>query len=205
MRLRRVPIDDGFAPLFASVADNMVACTEVVQRLMTGLPATISLVDKVVDHERRGDQLTRSVLKRLEDSTRPPFDREDIANLADKMDDALDDLRAAADMVRLHNVERPIEGITAMCALLVEAAAALQGLVGRMPQLRDLQPELLRIDEIESRGDEVHRETIARLFSGTYEALEVLRWRDIVENLEKALNRIERSSRIIATIAIKHG
>lgn len=205
MRLRRLPVDDGYFALFDSIADNIAACAGVVDRLMSGLPSTISLVDKVVDHERKGDELTRAVLKRLEESGRPPFDREDIATLTDKMDDALDDLRAAADMVRLHNVERPIDGVTAMCGLIAEGATVLCTLVAKLPALRDLRPELERIDEIESRGDDLHRETIARLFSGSYEALEVLKWHDIVENLEKALNRLQRSSRIIATMAMKRG
>jgi uncharacterized protein len=204
VRVRLVPRDEGFYPLFNESAENTLSAAKLLQELIVTLPSKLDLVDKIIEMERSGDTLYRRILKRLDESIVTPFDREDIITLSDKLDDGIDDMRTAADMIRLHHVDRPIEGVAEMSGLIVEAAEALVVLVSKLPKLRDLQHELDLIDSAETRGDTVYRETIARLFSGKYEALEVLKWHDIVEKLEKALNRIERASLIISTIAIKH-
>lgn len=204
MRFRLLPRDEGFYPLFNQSAETIAAAARALQELVRTLPANMDLVDEVVRHEKKCDQLTRAILKRLDESIVTPFDREDIVTLTDKLDDAVDDMRTAADMIRLHSVNKPIEGVQDMADLIAEASAVLVTLVTKLPKLRDLQGELDKINELETRGDDIFRETIGRLFSGRYEALDVLKWQDIVDKLEKSLNRIERASQIISTIAVKH-
>lgn len=204
MRFRLVPRDEGFYPLFNQFAEAIAASSVALQGLIRSLPGDVSLVDEVIRQEKRCDELTRIILKRLDESIVTPFDREDIVTLTDKLDDAVDDMRTAADMIRLHHVGAPIEGVQDIADLIVEASTKLVSLVQKLPKLRDLNSELEQIYALESKGDQIFRETIARLYSGRYEALDVLKWQDVVDKVEKSLNRIERASQIISTIAVKH-
>lgn len=204
MAFRLIPRDTGFYVLFNEAAENAAAAARVLREVLNGLPASADLVDKVVEHERKGDQITRTIFGRLDTAIITPFDREDIQAMTDKLDDAVDDMRSAADLVRLHHVAEPIRGVREMADLIVDAADATVRLFLKLPKLRDLRPELDEIDDLESQGDALHRETTARLFSGHYDAFTVLKWMDIVENMEKTLNRFERTSDLISTIALKH-
>ena len=204
MAFRLIPRDEGFYVLFNEAAANAAAAARVLREVLTGLPASAALVDQVVEYERKGDQITRAIFGRLDTAIITPFDREDIQAFTDKLDDAVDDMRSAADLVRLHHVAEPIRGVREMADLIVDAADATVRLFLKLPKLRDLRPELDEIDDLESQGDALHRETTARLFSGHYDAFTVLKWMDIVENMEKTLNRFERTSDMISTIALKH-
>ena len=204
MAFRLIPRDEGFYVLFNEAAANAAAAARVLREVLNGLPASAALVDKVVEYERKGDQITRTIFGRLDTAIITPFDREDIQAMTDKLDDAVDDMRSAADLVRLHHVAEPIRGVREMADLIVDAADATVRLFLKLPKLRDLRPELDEIDDLESQGDALHRETTARLFSGHYDAFTVLKWMDIVENMEKTLNRFERTSDMISTIALKH-
>ncbi len=204
MAFRLIPRDEGFYVLFNEAAANAAAAARVLREVLTGLPASAALVDQVVECERKGDRITRAIFGRLDTAIITPFDREDIQAFTDKLDDAVDDMRSAADLVRLHHVAEPIRGVREMADLIVDAADATVRLFLKLPKLRDLRPELDEIDDLESQGDALHRETTARLFSGHYDAFTVLKWMDIVENMEKTLNRFERTSDMISTIALKH-
>lgn len=204
MAFRLIPRDEGFYALFNDAAKNAAETARGLQDVLHGLPGTAPLADKVIEFERKGDEITRTVFAKLDTAIVTPFDREDIQAMIDKLDDAVDDMRSAADLIRLHHVSEPIRGVREMADLIVDAADATVRLFAKLPKLRDLRPELDEIDDIESQGDVMHRETMARLFSGHYDAFTVLKWMDIVENLEKTLNRFERTSDIIATVALKH-
>jgi predicted phosphate transport protein (TIGR00153 family) len=204
VRFRLVPRDEGFFPLFDEVAANLAESARLLQDIFADAGDHHDALDRIVKCERHGDELTRSILRRLNSSFVTPFDREDIHRLAEELDDATDDVHAAADLMLLHRVEEPLPEMQELARLVDEGARATVELVGRLRSLKGMEPLLERIDQIESEADRVYRRCVARLFSGEFKAFKVLKAKDVVEALEASVNSIENVSDIAETILLKH-
>jgi len=204
VRFRLIPRDNGFYPLFEKQAATAVDTAIQLQKLMASLPVLSGRVDTIVAAERAGDEVNRLVRKRLETSIVTPFDREDIQSLANSLDDVLDEMRAAADLAHLHQLSAPLEGVDDLVALLRKIVEANSSLVGKLSTLHDVHGDIDEIDSLESAADATYRRIMAELFSGRYEALDILRWKDVVEAVERAINAVEAASDVIQAIAVKH-
>lgn len=201
-----MPRDEGFYPLFSEAAVNLAEAARLLRDLLADFDNAPAFLKLVVQCERRGDELTRSILRRVHSSFVTPFDREDIHTLTEELDDAVDDIHAAAEILILHGVEMdklPPE-IHELADILVLAADATVDLIALLPSLKGMEPYLEKIDRLESEADSVYRRSVAHLFSGEFKAFAVLRAKDVVEGLENAVNGIENISDIVETILLKH-
>jgi predicted phosphate transport protein (TIGR00153 family) len=204
MRFRLIPRDESFYPLFEDQADRIASTAIALQGLVTHLPVTAEGVRTIVDAERAGDAVTEKVRQQLEKSIVTPFDREDIQALANHLDDVLDEMRAVADHLHLHNISAPISGVSDQLALLVKASERNIELVRSLRTLKGVGKVADDIERIESEADGMYRRVTAELFNGNHDALEILRWKDIVEAVESAIDAIEDTSDVIQFIAVKH-
>ena len=208
MRFRLIPRDESFYPLFTEAAENVAECARRLRELLDEFPeggeAVADKVARVTDCERHGDEITRSIMRRLNSSFVTPFDREDIHALTEELDDVVDAMQAAADLLVLHNVEKPLPEVKELGDILVEAAETNLALIRKLPRLRGLEEELEAIDQLESAADKAYRRSVAHLFSGEYKAFNVLKWKDIVEAIEASVNAIENVSDIVESIVLKH-
>ncbi|MFL5226814.1 MAG: DUF47 domain-containing protein [Microvirga sp.] len=203
MRFRLLPTDDHFFALFDDVAANAVECAARL-RALVGDTLPSDHFEEVLASEHRGDELTKEILQRLETSFVTPFDREDIHELAEKLDDVVDDMQEVARRLHLTVVGEVIPALTEQADLLVRMAEETRGLIGRLSTMKGIAPHLEAIDALESQGDAAYRQALVRLFSGEYDALDVLRWKDIVEAMEAALNTLEDVSNVVESIVLKH-
>lgn len=204
LRFRLVPRDEGFYPLFNEAAQNLAQSARLLADLFDDFSQADEKLTGIKECERRGDEITRTVLRRLNSSFVTPFDREDIHALTEELDDVVDDIHGAADLLMLHHVDTTLPEMRELVGILVQAADANVRLVAKLPRLRGVEPELEEIDRLESQADSVYRRTVARLFSGEYKAFAVLKWKDIVEALENSVNAIEDISDIVESIVLKH-
>jgi predicted phosphate transport protein (TIGR00153 family) len=204
VRFRLVPRDDGFFPLFDQQAANVAEGAHLLRDLLNDFEDVHAKHARIQECERRGDSVTDTILRRLDQSFVAPFDREDIHALAEQMDDVVDDIEAVSDLLLLHDVDEPLEEIREMGDILVKAAEANVALVGKLSKLRGIEPELQAVDRLESEADRIYRRSVARLFSGDFNAFDVLRWKDIVEAIEESINGVEKISDVIEGIALKH-
>ena len=203
MRFRLLPTDDRFFLLFNSAAENAAECAKHLRALIeddTGNGAN----DGVVACEHRGDELTAEILQRLNTSFVTPFDREDIHALAEELDDVVDDMLAVAARLRLTVHGPSFPELKQQAEVLVSMADAAVELISRLSSMKHTEGPLHAIDKLESEGDSIYREALGRLFSGEYDALEVLRWKDIIEAMEAALNTLEDVSNVVESIVLKH-
>lgn len=204
MRFRLVPVDEGFFDLFSASARNVLDAAARLRELLQD-PANLPKMHAgVVEFERRGDELTRDTLTRLSRSFVTPFDREDIHALAEELDDVVDDILAVAALLEVVDVDHVLPELKEQADLLVSMAEQNAELLDRLPRMKGVEPYLDAIDRLESEGDTVNRRAQARLFSGEMEALEVLKWKDIVQAMEAALNTIEDISDVVESIVLKH-
>lgn len=203
MRFRLLPTDDRFFDLFNSAAVNAAECAKHLRDLIADDSAGLSN-DGVVACEHRGDELTAEILKRLNTSFVTPFDREDIHALAEELDDVVDDMLAVAARLRLTVHGPAFPELKEQADILVRMADEMVALMARLSSMKQTEVHLAGIDRLESEGDTVYRQALGRLFSGEFDALDVLRWKDIIEAMEAALNTIEDVSNVVESIVLKH-
>jgi hypothetical protein len=204
VRFRLVPTDEGFFPLFNQAAENLADGARLLRDLLNEYDKVQPKHAKIDECERRGDQLTQAILRRLDSSFVTPFDREDIHALTEQLDDVVDDIQAVSELLLLHDVEVPLEEVREIVDVLVKASDANVSLIAKLPKLKGLESDLEAIDQLESEADRLYRKTVAHLFSGDFNAFDVLRWKDIIEAIEDAVNKVEGVSDIVEGIALKH-
>jgi predicted phosphate transport protein (TIGR00153 family) len=203
MRFRLLPTDDTFFALFDDSAANVAECARRLREVLSE-PTRAEAHEKVTACERRGDELVHTILSRLNSTFVTPFDREDIHALAEELDDVVDDMLEVSHRIQLTGVTGSLPELKEQADLVVTCAEETQKLISRLETMRDVQPHLDAVDRLESEGDAVHRRILARLFSGEFDALDVLRWKDVIESMERAMNTLEDISDIVESIVLKH-
>jgi predicted phosphate transport protein (TIGR00153 family) len=202
MRFKLVPTDDRFFDLFSDSAVNAAEAATRLQALISDFTDVKAKHDRVVECERRGDELTRDILRRLDASFVTPFDREDIHALAEELDDVVDDMLAVSDLMQLVSIEEVIPEMVELADILVRMTQETVTLFSRLKSMKNVQPILDAIDKLESEGDSVYRRTLARMFA-EFDAMSVLKWKDIVTAMEGALNTTEDVSNVVESIVLK--
>lgn len=204
MAFRLIPRDEAFFPLFDEATALAAESAVRLQQVLRTLPVQETDVDQIVASEHRGDEIVRAVRERIEHSIVTPFDREDIQSLATALDDVIDEIRAAADLAHLHKVTTALPGLDDLVQKLVDITALNVQLAARLKSLREISAIADQIDATESAADAAFRRITAELFSGSHDALDILRWNDVVAAIEKAIDAVERSSDVALSIAVKH-
>jgi predicted phosphate transport protein (TIGR00153 family) len=202
VRFRLLPTDDKFFPLFDDAAANAADCARHLRQVIADGDASGHARINACEHQ--GDEITRTILTRLNSTFVTPFDREDIHALAESFDDVVDDIQTVSELILLTKVDTSLPEMLQQADLLVKMAEEAQALIGRLESMKGVQPHLDAIDQLESEGDGVYRNILARLYGGELDALEVLRVKGIVEALEGALNTIEDISDVVESIVLKH-
>jgi uncharacterized protein len=203
LRFRLIPTDDAFFALFNDSAANVADCAQRLRDMLAD-PTNAALHEKVAACEQQGDKLVQTILQRLNTTFVTPFDREDIHALAEELDDVVDDMLEVSHRMQITGITTALPELKEQADLLVQCADETKLLVERLESMKNVQPHLDAIDRLESEGDAVHRRILARLFGGEFEALEVLRWKDVIEAMEGALNTLEDISDVVESIVLKH-
>ena len=208
MRFKLRPSDDTFYEYFSRSAANLVRGTELLTELAVPGADVQSISERLVEVEHDSDQITHELYNKINSTFIAPFDREDIYALGSSLDDVMDHLEAVGNLVYLY-------GLTSLPALPREMHEMIDVLdrqsrltADAMPRLRgglkDLDDYWVECNRLENEGDQVYRMLLVRLFSGEYDALDVLRWKDIIEAMEAALNALEDVSNVVESIVLKH-
>jgi predicted phosphate transport protein (TIGR00153 family) len=208
VRLRLFPRDETYFELFAAAADNAAEAARLLLDMVEDFVDPESKAKRLVDAEHQGDRLTHEILRRLNSTFVTPFDREDIYRLASQLDDVTDLVEEAGDMLVLHKVTEPIEAVVEQARLLQQAATIT---AKGMRHLADLDRDALRdywvrVNELENDGDRLYRRARAELYTwpGEHPVRHLLIWKDIIEQLEEALDSLEHVAHTVESIVLKH-
>jgi len=197
------PTDDGFFDLFRSAGNNARECAMAVNKLVTSSDLIDEHFEEVRGYERCGDEITVDLLRRLDASFVTPFDREDIHALAEELDDVVDDMFAAASLLQLSDGQQRPPELAELAEVLVTMTEEMVELLDCLQTKKGARYRLERIEHLERQGDAIFQRGLARLFSGQFEALEVIKWKDTVQSLESAINAIEDVSDVVESILVK--
>jgi uncharacterized protein len=203
MRLKFIPREKAFFGQFNRAADNLVDGAKLLKQMVDDFSDPRSSLQQIVDAEHKGDAITHEIMNALNSTFVTPMDREDIHALASGLDDVMDYIEAAADMLVLHHIEAPSDAVRTQCEVLVRACVTVAEGVGRLATFKGLEPYWAKVHEIEKEGDRVFRQTVADLFDGRHKAMEVLRWKEIHEQVEFAIDQCEKIADTLEAIVIK--
>jgi uncharacterized protein len=208
VQLRIFPREESYFDLFDEVAANLADAARQLLDMVEDFVDPEMKAKRLVDAEHEGDRLTHAIYLRLNSTFITPFDREDIHDLAGQLDDVLDAMEAAADMLVLHKVTEPLDAVIEQARLIDKAARATLDGIRSLRGLKQepLQSFLININELENEGDRLYRRARADLynFDAEHPARYVLMWKDIVEQLEVALDGFEHVANTVETVIIKH-
>ncbi|HYN35653.1 MAG TPA: DUF47 family protein [Actinomycetota bacterium] len=204
MRLRIVPAEGTFFDLFEQMADKVQQGADALLELLTNYTDLDRKAGRVLDIEHEGDEITHEIIRRLNTTFVTPFDREDIHHLASNLDDVLDHIEAAAEYLQLCRIDRPLPQMVLIAGILSEAATKSAAAMPRMRKMKELEEYWVEINRLENEGDRAYRRTIAELFSGDFKAMDVLKYKKIIEEIEQGIDRLEDVANTIESIYLKH-
>lgn len=205
MRLRLIPREESFFDLFEEMAGKVQQGAEGLLDLLRDYRDLDIKAGRVVDIEHEGDEITHEMIRRLNTTFVTPFDREDIHRLSSNLDDVLDHVEAAAEYLQLHRIDSPLPQMLALAEILQQAAATTATAMPGLRKMKGLDDYWVEINRLENDGDRAYRRTIAELFSGDYKAMDVLKYKDIIEEIEQAIDRLEDVANTVESIVMKQG
>jgi len=199
-----IPKEHAFFDLYQRAAENVARAAAELAELTSDLSGADAKAARIKELEHEGDELTHQILALLNTTFVTPFDRGDIYRLASTLDDILDAIEAVADLLVLHRVEDPLPELHQQATVLVRATDVMKEALSRLRSLTDLNGYLVEINRLENEGDRVYRKTVAHLYSGDFKAMDVLKWKDLVDQMEEAIDGCEDIANAIESIALKH-
>lgn len=203
-KIRLIPQTRGFYILFDRAAQNLVATAQLLLDLLESYPDRRDLVDRIKDHEHDGDSVTHEIVQLVNKTFVTPIDGEDIYDLATALDDVCDFMDQVADELNLYGVDEvPAEAVE-QATVILKAVTKLAEAIGRLEGLKDVSELLVEIHTLEDEGDRIVRAATARLFRDGHDPLVVIRWKDIHEDLEQAVDSCERSAHVLESIYLKN-
>jgi predicted phosphate transport protein (TIGR00153 family) len=158
----------------------------------------------VKKEETEGDTLTREIITLLNTQYVTPFDREDIYLLATEIDDVVDYLEEASDLLGLYGIEMPTRHAVEQCSVIVRACEQLAVACDNLKSMRGVDEALVELKRLEDEGDRILRDAMGSLFRDErIDPLNVIRWKDVYESLERALDACDTAANVIANILVK--
>ena len=196
--------DTRYFDLFEAAADNVVTGAELLERMLRGWPETAPLAREIKEAENEGDRFTAELIKRINQTFVTPVDREDIIALASALDDIIDLTEEAADYLGLYRVEAPMEQAVELSSILHQATRQIAQAMPRLRDFADMTPFTHEVHRLENEGDRIAREGIAALFDHGIDPMTVIRWKDVYERLEGAIDAAEHAANIVEGVVIKN-
>ncbi len=202
MRLRFRPVDATFYDLFAESAHHLVVGAGLLADML-GDGDRAEIARQMREAEHAADETTHEIVRRVNSTFVTPIDREDIYALASGLDDVMDMMDEAVDLILLYEVTTLPAELSEQVDVLQRCAELTAAAMPNLRGLKDLDDYWIEINRLENAGDRSYRRTLAHLFGGSFKALEVMKLKDIVSSLEGAVDAFEKVANIVEQIAVK--
>jgi uncharacterized protein len=198
------PSQTSFYGMFATSGQNLVVGARLLKEMLGADAAERKVIaEKMRGAEHAGDEATHAIMRELNETFVTPFDREDIYRLASSLDDVMDCMEAAVDLVVLYQIGELPPEVADQVDVLERAAELTAEAMPRLRSMKDLQEFWIELNRLENQADHVYRRLLARLFNGEYDALDVLKLKEVVDQLEAAADAFEHVANTVETIAVK--
>lgn len=204
-RIRLTPQNKEFFRLYERATTNAVETARLLVELLDRFPEDGSeLVRRVKDREHEGDRLTHEIVDLLNRTFVTPFDRDDMYRLASALDDICDHVDEAADNIGLYGVKVIPDEAKQQAQVILRSAVKLEEAVRLLDGFKDVRVQLDELRELEDEGDRLTRDAIAGLFRSGQDPVSIIRWKDIHERLEAAVDSCEYAADVLEAIVVKN-
>jgi uncharacterized protein Yka (UPF0111/DUF47 family) len=198
------PRDRVYFELFEEAGRNILLTSELLDRLMSDYPDHKELAAEIRDREHEGDRIVHDIIQHLNQTFVTPIDREDILALASALDDIVDYTEEVADYLGLYRIEAPMDQAIRLTRVLKAASAQICEAIPQLRSFKDISRYTVEINRLENEGDRITREAVASLFDGGIDPMVVIRWKDVFERLEAAIDATERVAHLMEGVVIKN-
>jgi uncharacterized protein Yka (UPF0111/DUF47 family) len=201
--LRIRPVDTAFYDLFTQSAQHLVVGAELLAEMLSDTADHEDVARRMREAEHAADETTHALIRKVNTTFVTPIDREDIYALGSGLDDVMDLMDEVVDLILLYEVRQLPGELSTQVDLLQRCAELTASAMPQLQKNKALDEYWIEINRLENAGDKNHRRTLARLFSGEFKTIEVLKLKDIVESLEEAIDAFEKVANIVEQIAVK--
>jgi uncharacterized protein len=198
------PGDREFFDLFEEAGGNILRAAGLLESMLVTFPERNELARDILICEQDGDRITHDIIRRLNQTFVTPIEREDILDLASALDDIVDFIEEVADYLQLYRIEAPMDQAQELSRILHQSAQAVAAAIPRLRTFKDIHHYTVEINRLENEGDRVVRQALASLFERGIDPMLVIRWKDIFERLEDAIDATETTANILEGIVIKN-
>jgi uncharacterized protein len=203
VRFQFRPVDATFYDLFTALANQLVQGAALLAEMLGEDVDREAIAKQMREEEHNADESTHAIIRRANQTFVTPFDREDIYALASGLDDIMDFMEETVDLVLLYEVDRLPSELAQLVEVIQRCATLTAEMMPRLKTMKDLEEFWIEINRLENAGDKHYRRILAKLFSGEFKALEVLKLKDVVDSLEDAVDAFEKVANIVEQIAVK--
>jgi predicted phosphate transport protein (TIGR00153 family) len=203
--VRLLPREEEFFDLFTEVANRNKEAVEHLRKLFESPPdRRTPYVEALKRLEHEADQVTHEVVNRLDRTFITPLDREDIHQLASDLDDVMDAMDGTARRAQIFRLGASPAGVLRIAEVLQRMMAAIAEAVSRLKKGNDVMKYCIEAKELEEEGDAIYHESLGQLFEKERDAIELIKWKEIYDNLERTLDQAEDVANVVESITIKH-
>jgi predicted phosphate transport protein (TIGR00153 family) len=202
--VRLIPRDNSFFAMFSAMSDNLIGGARTLVELFGNYRDVEKQVDHIQRIEREGDELTHAILTKLNQTFITPFDREDIHQLASKLDDVLDFINAAAARLVMYRITAPPPAAAELARIILMQSQELQKAVSLMQKNGNILVHCVEINRLENEADQVSQQAIARLFEHEKDPINLIKIKELLEFLERATDKAEDVANVLETVVLKN-
>jgi predicted phosphate transport protein (TIGR00153 family) len=201
--LRFRPVDTSFYDLLTESAQHLVTGASLLAEMLAEGADHEDVARRMREAEHNADETTHAIVKKVNTTFVTPFDREDIYSLASGLDDVMDMMDEVVDMILLYEVKVLPADLSGQVEVLQRCAELTSAAMPNLQSMQSLEEYWIEVNRLENAGDKNHRRIIAKLFSGEFKTIEVLKLKDITESLEEAIDAFEKVANTVEQIAVK--
>ena len=203
--MRLLPREEEFFDLFTEVANRNKDAVEHLRQLFQATPdRRTPHVEAIKRLEHEADQVTHEVVNRLDRTFITPLDREDIHQLASDLDDVMDAMDGTARRTQIFRLGVPPQGVLRLVEVLQKMMSVLAEAVSRLKKGNDVIKYAVEAKRLEEEGDAIYHEALGQLFEKERDAIELIKWKEIYDNLERTLDESEDVANVLESITLKH-
>lgn len=190
--------------MFAAIANNVTQGAMVLRDLFLNFQQIPASVNRIKEIERNGDEMTHKVYIKLNQTFITPFDREDIHELASRLDDVLDFINGASDRLVTYKIGNPPPAAAELAEVIVRQTEELSKAVALLEKQDGILPHCVEINRLENMADSIARSAIGRIFEEETDPVRLIKFKELLEALEMATDKAEDAANVLETVVLKN-
>ena len=202
--MRLIPRDEQFFPMFEQLAGRLTACADLLARLFAEPERLNEYAGKIKEVEHEADVITHDIVSRIDRSFVTPLDREDIHLLASRLDDVIDLMDGVARRAQMFHIREFRPQAAQLADVLRRGAGCVAESVGNLKKPKIILQNTGRLKKLEEEGDAIYGAAVGELFAGDPNPLEVIKWKELFDRLEDAVDRCDDAWNVLESIALKN-